>query len=314
MGYKDPSGLKPEKEKSEKGNKVQTWYIPDEDPFGFMVEHALLSAEFVQEMESESVAFDAMWDAFDKRMSSGGGSTAEQMGSHAGDRVGSDGGEGESRLGSSSGSGSNGTTSETKAAKEAWEKVPQSIKDEIADKISIYVQAINKEITKGTSGQIWEEGFDIFVNKDASGNDNYTLIWYVGEKITFADAMAQGFVGIKYDYQHMDQESKDKYNKSGLDVDAFNSFQGHTHIGPTYDREENRIGWGLGYANSTIQGNPNRFLQFGGRVPSDTDVKQSANREYNIIIYYDRVSRNMTFNFFKNTFDYFYNYTQKVRK
>ena len=91
VGYKDPSGLKPEKEKSEKGNKVQTWYIPDEDPFGFMVEHALLSAIFAQEMDSETIAFESLWDAFDKRMSSGGGSTAEQMGSHDGDRVGSNG-------------------------------------------------------------------------------------------------------------------------------------------------------------------------------------------------------------------------------
>ena len=88
LGYKDPSGLKPEKEKSEKGNKVQTWYFPNEDPYGFMVEHALLSAEFVQEMESGSVAFEAMWDAFDKRMLGGGESTVEQMGSHDGNRLG----------------------------------------------------------------------------------------------------------------------------------------------------------------------------------------------------------------------------------
>ena len=88
MGYKDPSGLKPEKEKSEKGNKAQTWYIPDEDPFGFMVEHALLSAEFAQEMESGSVAFESLWDAFGKRMLGGGESTVEQMGSHDGNRLG----------------------------------------------------------------------------------------------------------------------------------------------------------------------------------------------------------------------------------
>ena len=89
MGYKDPRGLAPEREKS-KGNKIQSEPLPGEDFHTFILGFALFFAEFVQESESEDVAFKALLDELDECTPKGG--DGGNVNGASGDRLGSGGG------------------------------------------------------------------------------------------------------------------------------------------------------------------------------------------------------------------------------